>query len=55
MNQEHTGTSNFLKKIVKSFEGKSIAVIGDVIVDKFVWGKVSRISPMLRGNGCWKI
>ena len=37
--------TNDLKSVVKTFKGKQIAVIGDIIVDKFVWGKVSRISP----------
>jgi rfaE bifunctional protein kinase chain/domain len=31
--------------IVKNFPRKKIMVIGDLILDRFVWGKVSRISP----------
>jgi D-beta-D-heptose 7-phosphate kinase/D-beta-D-heptose 1-phosphate adenosyltransferase len=31
--------------IVKIFSNKKIMVIGDLILDRFVWGKVSRISP----------
>ncbi|MFQ5952250.1 MAG: PfkB family carbohydrate kinase, partial [Candidatus Omnitrophota bacterium] len=31
--------------IVKRFSRKKIMVIGDLLLDQFVWGKVSRISP----------
>ena len=34
-----------LLKIVDAFKKQSILVVGDVMVDKFIWGKVSRISP----------
>jgi D-beta-D-heptose 7-phosphate kinase/D-beta-D-heptose 1-phosphate adenosyltransferase len=34
-----------LKKIVDNFKGKKIIVIGDVMLDEYVFGKVSRISP----------
>lgn len=34
-----------LAGIVKSFKGKHIAVIGDLMLDTYTWGKVSRISP----------
>jgi D-glycero-beta-D-manno-heptose-7-phosphate kinase len=30
---------------IDRFEGKSILVIGDIMLDRFIWGKVSRISP----------
>ncbi|MDD5259839.1 MAG: D-glycero-beta-D-manno-heptose-7-phosphate kinase [bacterium] len=32
-------------KIVSQFKGTKTLVIGDIIVDHFVWGKVSRLSP----------
>ena len=32
-------------EISSSFSQKSILVIGDVMLDKFMWGKASRISP----------
>jgi len=32
-------------KIINNFKTTRILVVGDVIVDKFVWGDVSRISP----------
>ena len=34
-----------LIKIIPEFSKQRILVLGDVMVDKFVWGKVSRISP----------
>lgn len=34
-----------LKGIVSNFRDKNILVIGDLILDEFIWGKVSRISP----------
>lgn len=34
-----------LIKIVKDFNKANILVIGDIMLDKFIWGKVERISP----------
>lgn len=34
-----------LKKIIPRFKDVKILVIGDLILDEFVWGEVSRISP----------
>ncbi|MDA2933002.1 D-glycero-beta-D-manno-heptose-7-phosphate kinase [Acidobacteria bacterium AH-259-D05] len=34
-----------LQKIVKGFSGQPILVLGDLILDRFVWGTVERISP----------
>lgn len=34
-----------LHRIVDSFASQRILVIGDLMLDEFVWGKVSRISP----------
>ena len=34
-----------LKTIISNFTDKKILVIGDLILDEFIWGKVSRISP----------
>ncbi|MBL7157122.1 MAG: D-glycero-beta-D-manno-heptose-7-phosphate kinase [Candidatus Omnitrophica bacterium] len=34
-----------LKTIISNFKDKKILVIGDLILDEFIWGKVSRISP----------
>lgn len=38
-------TPQKLQKIFKNSKGKRIAVIGDVMLDKYVYGEVSRISP----------
>ena len=34
-----------LKKILDRFSEARILVIGDIMMDRFIWGKVSRISP----------
>lgn len=34
-----------LEKIVREFKGRSVMVVGDLILDEFIWGDVSRISP----------
>ncbi len=37
-------SANLLER-VKRIKGEAIAVVGDLMLDRFVWGKVSRISP----------
>jgi bifunctional ADP-heptose synthase (sugar kinase/adenylyltransferase) len=32
-------------KILDGFKKKRILVIGDIILDRYIWGKVHRISP----------
>src|SRR5579872_141256 len=34
-----------LARIVSRFASQRILVIGDLMLDEFIWGKVSRISP----------
>jgi D-beta-D-heptose 7-phosphate kinase/D-beta-D-heptose 1-phosphate adenosyltransferase len=34
-----------LLKLIDAFNKQSVLVIGDTMIDKFVWGKVKRISP----------
>ena len=34
-----------VREIVGAMRGRSVAVYGDVMLDEFVWGDVSRISP----------
>ena len=34
-----------LLKILEQFKGKKILVVGDIMLDKYIWGEVSRISP----------
>jgi hypothetical protein len=34
-----------LQKIVDRFPKVKILVVGDIMLDRFIWGKVSRISP----------
>ncbi len=38
-------TSDRIKQLFHSARSKRIAVIGDVMIDRYVWGRVSRISP----------
>jgi rfaE bifunctional protein kinase chain/domain len=37
--------SHELEKILEGFEGRRICVLGDLMVDKYIWGDVARISP----------
>lgn len=37
----HMNAANLLERI----RGEAVAVVGDLMLDRFVWGKVSRISP----------
>lgn len=32
-------------KLLKAFKKKKVLIIGDLILDRYIWGKVSRISP----------
>ncbi len=34
-----------LMSILENFKGKKIIVLGDIMLDKYIWGDVSRISP----------
>lgn len=34
-----------IKNLVSQFAGRKILVLGDLMLDKYIWGKVSRISP----------
>ena len=34
-----------LLKIINKFKNKKILVLGDIMLDKYIWGEVSRISP----------
>jgi rfaE bifunctional protein kinase chain/domain len=38
-------TPETIERIFRSFKNKKIAVIGDVMIDKYIFGHVSRISP----------
>jgi rfaE bifunctional protein kinase chain/domain len=33
------------EKIIKRFSGVRVLVVGDIMLDRFIWGNVSRISP----------
>jgi D-beta-D-heptose 7-phosphate kinase/D-beta-D-heptose 1-phosphate adenosyltransferase len=34
-----------LSNLVRAFATRRVLVIGDLMLDEFIWGKVSRISP----------
>ena len=34
-----------LNEIVQNFSSKKILVIGDIMLDSYIWGNTSRISP----------
>ncbi len=38
-------TADRLSQIQKGFAGKRIAVVGDLMLDRYFWGRVARISP----------
>ena len=38
-------TSPRAKEIIDSMRGRKVVVLGDVMLDEFVWGDVTRISP----------
>src|SRR5882724_5086412 len=38
-------TQERARSIADSFAGKRIVVLGDVMLDEFIWGRVRRISP----------
>ena len=37
--------SNKMEKIVQNFKNKRVLILGDVMLDKYIWGRVARISP----------
>ncbi len=38
-------TENRLRELFGNFHGKHVAVVGDLMVDRYYWGKVTRVSP----------
>src|SRR3954466_10868184 len=34
-----------IEKLLNAFHGKTVLILGDVMLDEFIWGKVRRISP----------
>jgi D-glycero-beta-D-manno-heptose-7-phosphate kinase len=40
-----TLSENRVKELFTKFKNKRIAVVGDVMIDKYLWGSVGRISP----------
>jgi D-beta-D-heptose 7-phosphate kinase/D-beta-D-heptose 1-phosphate adenosyltransferase len=38
-------TEDQLKRLLQNFRGKRIAVLGDLMLDRYYWGSVQRVSP----------
>jgi D-glycero-beta-D-manno-heptose-7-phosphate kinase len=38
-------TEDQLRELLQSFRGKKIAVLGDLMLDRYYWGSVQRVSP----------
>jgi rfaE bifunctional protein kinase chain/domain len=38
-------TEDRLKHLFGNFQGKHVAVVGDLMIDRYYWGSVSRVSP----------
>lgn len=34
-----------IKNIIEKFQNKKIVVLGDLMLDRYFWGKVTRVSP----------
>jgi D-beta-D-heptose 7-phosphate kinase/D-beta-D-heptose 1-phosphate adenosyltransferase len=34
-----------MKNLLKQFSSSGVIIIGDIMVDRFIWGNVDRISP----------
>lgn len=43
--QEEVLKKERLEYLLEQFRGKSLLVVGDLMLDEFLWGRVSRISP----------
>ena len=41
----HSALDISVSKLLKKFEGLRVLIVGDVMLDSYIWGKVSRISP----------
>ena len=42
-------TPKELEQLFEEFNGMKVLVIGDVMIDAYLWGKVDRISPEAPG------
>ncbi len=45
MLSQYECSAEILEKAVRSFPKRKLLVVGDLMLDRFVWGEVSRISP----------
>ena len=40
-----TGAANLMEPLMNGFRGSRVVVVGDLILDRYIWGDVTRISP----------
>jgi len=40
-----TGGKDRMERIVRGFRNRQVLVLGDLMLDTYIWGSVSRISP----------
>jgi len=45
LKEETTGSAMSIEKIFESFNSLKVLIIGDVMLDSYIWGAVERISP----------
>ena len=45
MGKARAGKAAGLRRLVGRFDGTKVIVVGDLMVDRYYWGVVSRISP----------
>ena len=43
--RQATASAAVLRRWIEQFEDRRVAVIGDLILDHFLWGDATRISP----------
>ncbi len=41
-----------LDEVVSRFSGRRVLVVGDVMLDEYIWGTVGRMSPEAAGAHC---
>jgi len=45
MSDRHVLSPDRLRSLLEAFTGRTILVVGDLMLDEYVWGRVNRISP----------
>ena len=45
MDTENCMKSASMSALMAGFEGKRVVVVGDIMLDEYIWGQTNRISP----------